>query len=325
MLEEKIKNLYQNLYFQKVRAKKIITMLKVIVIDGMTDIYDIAKKANTTEETAKNYINNKELILEFLTEQEYIELVPFIDRINNKVKREKETEKHNIVKGIITDILETRFKLEDVRIRNNITSMTYEKLMKDEAYLIDNFGDDIINKLKFRIEETKIIRMSAPRDKKIIEEAWDLKVVKDKIHYLDSYEYKLLKVVSNYLMNDSDINLTSQNLDMPEQMVYNYLVDPKVKDLIKEEYYNKLQTYINYETILREKDLNTKRDLIKQALLALQQSNYNIKETCENSGIQYGLLKRILLEDLMFILLSHDEVEKVRELFNGDKSNKKTR
>ncbi|MBQ9072144.1 MAG: hypothetical protein IJY25_03195 [Bacilli bacterium] len=315
MLEQKIKSLYQSLYFKRVTIQKLVTMLKTIVIDKETDIDKISKKSNISVPTIKKYINSKELLLELLTEDEYNEFIPYRDCINNKKKQQEESEKYEMCKNVINDILETRFKFEEICRRNYITESKFKNLIKEEKYLIENFGKDIINQLKFRISETGIIRESTPRDKKIIEEAWDLKVVKDKIHCLDSYEFRVLQVVSNYLMSGANITFVSQKFEMPEQMVYNYITDPKVKKLIKEDYYNELSKCIYKEDVLRSHDLNAKRDLIRFAVMTLKKSDYNLEETSEICDIPSNLLERILTDDLLFIMYTRDEVEQIRALF----------
>ena len=325
MLEQKIKNLYQNLYFKKVTTQKLVTMLKIIVIDKETDIDKIAKKSNIAIPTVKKYINSKELLLELLTEEEYNEFIPYRDIINNKKKQQEELEKYEMCKNIINDILETRFRFEEICRRNFITPSTFKNILEEEKYLIENFGKDIINQLKFRISETGIIRESTPRNKKIIEEAWDLKIVKDKIHCLDSYKFRILQVVSNYLMSGADITFVSQKFEMPEQMVYNYLTDPKAKEILKEEYYNELSKCIYKEETLKNHDLNAKRDLISFAVMTLKKSDYDLKETSSVCEIPSNLLERILKDDLLFIMYSRDEVEKIRNLFVDQEKKEKNR
>lgn len=315
--------LYQNLYFQKIRAKKFITMLKLIVIDKEYDIDVVAHKSNLGIETAKKYINSKELILEFLTEDEYNQFLAYVNIVKNKAKLQEAVEKARLYEALIKDILETRFKIEEICIRNNITKSNFEKFMADEEYLKENFGEDIIPKIKFRIEETSIIRRSTPRDKNIIEEAWELNVVKDKTNYLDPYEFKVLKIVSNYLMSGADMKFVSQKFGMPYQMIYNYITDPKVKALIKENHYNDLQSCINIEDILRGQDLNQKRDLIQQAVFALKQADYNIKNASEEANIPLGLFERILKQDLLSIMYSRNELEMIKGLFTKEESKKR--
>lgn len=314
-LENKIRSLYQNIYFQKIRVKKLITMLKVIVLDKEYDIQNIAKKSNLSVETVKKYLDSKELILEFLNEIEYIEFLRYINLVKNNTKVQRENEKYELCSNLIKDILETRLKIEQICINNNITKNNFDKLMSEEDYLKENFGEDIIPKIKFRIEETSIIRRSVPRDKKIIEEAWDIKVAKEKIHCLDSYKFKVLKVVSKYFENDTNIELVAQQLQMPVEMVYNYLSDIKTKDIIKENYYNDLQRYLELENILMENDLNAKRDLIIQVVNVLKQVEFEASEAALQLNYPISLINKIINQDLMYIIYDKKEIELIRSSF----------
>ena len=232
--------------------------------------------------------------------------IKLLENINSKTSSE-----------ILKDILETRFAFDEICRRNYMTDSTFKKILKEEKFLVEHFGEDIINKIKFRISETSIIRMSTPRDKKVIEEAWNLKIVKDKIHNLGTYEYRILNAVSNYLMSEANINFVSEKFNMPEQMVYNYLNDPKLKNLLKEEHYEKLQTCLKYETILRESDLNARRDLIKTCLLSLQQNDYEVSKACDELEIPQTLFETILTQDLVAIVISPDEAKKLIKKFIG--------
>ena len=89
--------------------------------------------------------------------------------------------------------------------------------------------------------------------------------------------------------------------------------------IIKVEYYDKIQTCLKYETILRENDLNAKRDLIKNCLLALQQADYNVSKACSELEIPSELLQRILTQDLVSIVISQEEAKKIKGLFKTDK------
>lgn len=324
-LENKVSLLYKNLYFKSVRVERLITILKVIVLDKEVDLRTIAKKANSSVETVKNYINNKKLLLDILNQTEYTQFISYQDKINNKAIREKEQEKYSIIKTLIHDILHTRYKLEEICIRNNITQTIYSRLISDEQYLIDNFGKDIVNKIKFRISETSIIRNSTPRDKYIIEEEQDLKILNDKIHFLGKYEYRILKVVSNYLNSEANISEVAEKLEMPEQMVYNYLTDPKAKDILKKDCFEKLQSYIKIEDSLRNQDLNARRDLIKEVIEELKKCNYDMIETVNNLQITHILLNKILNESLVNVIYSKEEISRIKDLISSDNEEKQER
>ena len=150
-LEEKVEKLYSNQYFEKIRTKKFITMLKVIVLDKEKNLDKIASKSGLSKVTVKKYLKGDELFSRFLTNYEYEEFLLYVKDIKDYEKSKLEEEKYFLAKNLINDILTTRYSIDEIYTRNYTTPYFADIILKDNKYLEENFGADIVNEIKFRI------------------------------------------------------------------------------------------------------------------------------------------------------------------------------
>ena len=322
-LEKKVRLLCKDKYLKTSTEQRVIDILKAIVIDKQISLKNIEISTNIFRLSIKKYLNNKEIFLKVLTPEEYDQFVSYFETLKIEEAKKEENDKYSLCQNIILDILESRFNLLDISTKNYADVKVIHKLLSDNSYLEENFGKDTIDKVKFRIEETASIRSHVPKNKIVIEEPWDLKVVKDKIYYLDRYEYKVLRVMSNYLMSSANIDFVSQQLGIPVRMVYNYINDSKVIDLLKEEYCVKLKKYIKIEEILRTGSMLLKKELIINIVSILREYNYLIDEVIEKIDIPYYLLERILDYKLLVLFLSDDEISQIMSMFKLKETNEK--
>lgn len=318
-LEKRVKELYYYQYFEKVKIKKIITMFKVIVIDKERDLSIIAEKSGMTLKTLKKYLNDKDLLLEFLTNYQYEEFLLILKDIEEKEVTREQDKKYDLVKNIINEILTTRYAHSDIARHNYINVENFNKILNDTEYIKENFGEETLTKVKFRLNETNIIRISTPRDKHVVEDANLLRVLNPKIKYVDDVQLKIIKVTSEYLLSGANLELVKEKMEMPIQSIFNYVSDSRVKELLKPEHYNTLTRYLNLEKIMIENDFNVKRDLILDLYEILKQNNYDFQMTCIQKKLPYNLLKRILSNPFTgFVINQPEELNKIKECFTTD-------
>lgn len=301
-LEEKIMNLYENETSKNSVQKKVISILKSVIVDKEDNLGVIIYKAHTSPNMFNKLVNDKDLFLKYITKKEYNDFLKLLLPIINKEK----TDKYNLAKNIITDILESRLKLEDIATKNYVCLNVLNKIITDEKYITQNFGKDVFDKINTRIIEVRNLKKYGPRDKCFIEEAHDLKIVKSEFDYLDDYNFKRLRVVSTYIMYEADIEYVSELLEMPISTIYSYINDIKIKDLIKEEYYNLLQEYIKYEKILISANIKEKRELISLVIT-------NLKNNVNNLYIPKGIIKRVIEDNLFNLICSSSNLELIKE------------
>ena len=95
MLKDKVILLNQTKEFKRYRDADIAKLLKLIVLDGETDLKCIASKMLITQKVIEKYLSSKEILLQYLNDDEYNEFLEYYSKLTNflseiKVERKQE-------------------------------------------------------------------------------------------------------------------------------------------------------------------------------------------------------------------------------------------
>lgn len=322
-LEKKILELYRNQYFQKVKVKKVITMLKLIIVDKEKDLEKVLSKANITKLTLDKYILDKELMSQFLTEREYLKFLGYYYELNKEYKNKYINKKREIIINVIDEILNSRYNLIEISQKNYITDDVLQYILSEEEFLKQKFGYNIIEIISNRIQETSNIRKAVPNDKYLVEDKESMRILKEGIYYLDPIEYKVIKVISSYLSSNGNIDFLKQNLEIDYSNVIYYLQDKRLNYLLKEDVYQKIKNIYTIEKVLFENDYASKEEVIRQVINDLKKNKFDLNQTIVNLGLPYYLVKRILEQRITYNMCDDDTINKIEMLFNKEKKENK--
>jgi len=323
-LEEKILNLYKKEY-QTVKQQRIVDILKVVLVDKETNINKIVELTSTTAITIEKYAYDKNLITQFITEEEYEIFKQHVDNILNlksKIKNindpENEKKELTILKNVVDDILHTRYKLEEICRKNYINKVRVENIFYRTDYLNITFGLGMKEKIKNKIAENGLIRSKKPRNSILIEDRWDIFVANSEIYYLNELDYRKLKFAGSYLCSGADMEYVIKKHETDFASVIALLSDLKLKSILKPEYYENLKRYINIEKVLANSELSAKKTLLFNIVHVLNECNYDKQLTLNYFNLPVCLFNKLLKEITIFTFFDENIRSNVRLLLDEE-------
>ena len=334
MLKDKVILLNQTKEFKRYRDADIAKLLKLIVLDGETDLKCIASKMLITQKVIEKYLSSKEILLQYLNDDEYNEFLEYYSKLTNflseiKVERkqepkrvEKKEETERLVKNIVSDIMYTRLSKEQILIRNCISDTIYDRIINNEELLESIFGKGFCQVLRNRIKQKSIMRASVPRNMYLVEEREDLSIVKDDIIYINEFDFKRMKIVSCYISNDFDIELVSKEKNLMPISIINSLLSEKNKEILKTHVYELVQKLANLEKILLTGVNQERKEIVSAVIMSLEKNNYDISMVSQELQMPIALIKNCLKQPFITIIYSKEQIEQIKEILNSEELRK---
>lgn len=325
-LKEKIMDIYKKYdnKYTKPLIRKAIRLLKIVLVDEETNLDKISKFVPIGIGTIKKYAEQNEIIEILLTKEEYAIFKKRVNYILKLDSKKVQNESLAVLKNIIDDIYNTRYKLDDICAKNYLSYSRFNKLLIDENYLDDRFGKGTREKIKNKLKETSIIRTKGSRNEHIIEDRIQLLIVKPQITHLNTYDFKKLSLAASYIENEANVQeiVNKHNIDFIS--VIAALSDPKLSQILKEEYYLKLNRYISIEKLLLGNRIVEKQKFIYEIIGFLGNNGFDKNVAIEYFNLPKNLFNRILNEitNLTYI---NDEIKiKIKDILT-DETGKKIR
>lgn len=296
--------------------KKLITLLKLMFIDKINDLEVILKIIPANIATLNRYIKEPEYVLKYLTQEEFILFESRINKIKEIYEYKKEQnrniqEKENF-KNTVFDILNTRYKLEDICKKNGITRIKFNEMLNDKKFVESVFGEGYQEKTKEKIRQNSLIRRT--QNMYVVEDKFSISVAKEDIIYLNKEEYRMLIYASHYLFSGADIDFVKKTFGVDFSAVMPFISSSKLELLMKPNYYKILRSYIDVEKILLGNDLKRKKELMNEIVSFLFQNNFNKEIALLYYNLPEKLFDRLLEEILKhpsFNQISKSEIQKL--------------
>ncbi len=320
-LENKIMDLY-NSKIQKVKAKKVINLLKFVLVDNKTNLYEIQSLVPIGINTIKKYISEKDYMLEFLTEEEYELLKSKIDYIFELDKKREEKEDLALVTKIIDDILNTRYRIQDICSNNLCQLNKFKRLFDETNYIEENFGIGVKRKIEEKIAKNTRERLNVPRNMFIIEDRYQIKVAEKNLTCLEQSDYKKLCYASDYLCSGANLEFTSQKNEVSTIAAFTLLSDKKIEQLLKKEHYDNLKRYLQIEMLLLSNDLTNKKIMLNDIVSKLYQFGIEKSQILSFYKLPEYLFDKLLLEIIKLPQFSNEIKEFVNILLHNDEEKK---
>ena len=149
-------------------------------------------------------------------------------------KQQREQEDFVIIKNIIDDIFNTRYRIDDIYKKNFSARESIEKIIYNTSFLDDNFGIGTKEKVKNKIAENALIREKKPRNSILIEDRWDIFVAAKDLYYLNESNYNL----------DYALNYFNLPLNLFKKLLHEISIYP----FFEEEIRNRVKLLLNEET-----------------------------------------------------------------------------
>lgn len=336
MLKEAIKHLDETHSKKSYRDQDVILLLKLIVLDGETDLKKITDKTLLNQSQVERYLRKKEVISNYLTEEEYDEYLEYYNNLTNfindqrnlkntknlQAQEDADQNKKLFIHKIVTDIMESRLSLDQIAEKNYTISTSVNKII-DNISLIDSmYGEGYSNVLKEKLISNGYIRQSVPRNMFLIDERNDLSIINPSFIYLNEFDFRRLKIISHFIFNNYDIDLTAKENQLTPASIINTLLNVKNQVFLKQEVFEYIQKVGNIEKLLLEGDLTTKRALVDNILNTLKRNEYNINLTSNELGMPENVLKRCLKLDILNVFYK-EEVEKLKQIIVDENGNQK--
>lgn len=329
MLKEKVMLLTQTKKFKRYRDEDIAKLLKLIVLDGETDLKKLTSNLVIPQKLVEKYLSSKEIMMEYLTEEEYNEFLFYYNKLTNFIEKVKVQEANKskkdeaeLLKSLIADIMETRLSKQEILVRNKISNTPADRLINNEELLDKIYGPGFMQILKNRIKQRSIERESVPRNMYIVEEREDLKVVKDNIIYLNEFDFKRMKIISSYVNNDFDIDLVSKEKELSHIAIIKVLLLEKNKEILKPYVYEVVQKMAKLDKLLLTGMSVEKQEIVYSVIMCLEQNNYDINLVSQELQLPIAIIKTCLKQSFITIFYSSEQVRKINDLLVSEETKK---
>ena len=248
------------------------------------------------QKTIKNYNEEKNCILQFITEEEFLLFKDIIDNIFELEEKKNQKEEFLLIAGIIDEILSTRHKLEEICANNFFPCERFKVMLTKTTYIEDNFGVKIKETVKEKISKNGRERLNGPRDMILVQDKEFVLIAKSDKVYLNRVDYKNLEYVCTYLCNDSNLDLVAKKYETNVDAVLLVLSNPQIEEIIKPEHYKNLQRYIEIERFLLNSTLEQKRMYLQEFINVLNEYKFDKEMVLKHYKITETLMNKILLE-----------------------------
>lgn len=338
MLEDKIILLNENREQKKIIDQDIALLLKLIVIDGEKDIKKIRSKMVINQKQIEKHLNDKELLLKYLNGAEYDEYLEYYNKLTNflyekknkikqkidleEKKREKVVEKKNLIKNLVSDIMNTRLSKETILIRNCISDTTYDKIISNDELLDSMFGKGFAQILRNRIKQNSIVRLSVPRNMYIIEEKDEINITKNNVTYLDEYNFKRMKIICSYLKNNCDIDVVVSEKNLFPISIVNSILDKKNELYLKPDFYILIQKLGTLEKIRLTGSITERKEIVNNIVGYLEKNNYDIDLVSNELEIPISILKKYLNQSFITTTYSQEQINKINDIVYSEEAKK---
>lgn len=326
-LKNKINELYRlnNNKYEKPLTRKIVRLLKIVLVDEEKDINKILELVPIGLLTIKNYISDGTNLLKYLTKEEYIIFKEKIQEIIDYSTELQRVKQEEFIKNAIIEIFETRHTIDRIALNNYLPKNKLVEIINNKDYIEQKFGIGTYDKLKIKITENVTIRNKTKRDINIIEDKNHILLAKPNILYLDQIDFRKLSLASSYIFSDADKDYIEKKYDLEFLSVIVALNNPKIAELIKEEYYTVLKNCINIEMVLLGNNLIQKQKLLFETVNFLNENNFDIELTTKQFKLPINLLKRILLEALKVTYIDGSIKEQIKFALSPENGVKKVK
>lgn len=304
---------------KSVKERKIINLLKLILVDNEINIDKILQLTPITISTLKKYLEEKEELLKYITEEQIELLNKRFNYILYLKERKDEMQEFITTSKIIDDILNTRHTLEYICEKNLMGKDRFQNLFNKTNYLKERFEEATVERVINKMKENSLIRKTAPKDKIIVEEKRDIYYIKEGIYYLSSSDLKKLKYATAYLDSGFNLDYVLKSFDVHVQSALIYLSDPKLEELLKPKYFTILKRSIELEKLLVENNLRQKKLFFNQIAAFLIENDYDKYLTSLEFQIPVQLLNKILNQIIYFSILDEDIKNKFKKLLDVEK------
>lgn len=339
MLKEKV--LHLDAYHSKKTYKDqdVILLLKLIVVDGKTDVKEIASKTYLTQLQVEKYLKSKDVLCKYLTEEEYNEYLNYYNNLTNfmsdqrdlkntkdlQAQRLTEENKKLYIHKIVTDIMESRLSLDQIAEKNYTIPTNLNRIL-DNISLIDSmYGEGYSKLLKEKLTSNGYIRQSVPKNMKLIEERNDLMIVNPSFIYLNEFDFRRLKTISHFIFNcNYDLDLTAEQLELSVVSVHNVLSNPKNEAILKKEVYELIKKISENQKLVFEGSMHKKQEFWNSIVELLEKYDYNFFEVQRELQLPINVLKRNLKAAPITLLYSDEQINKINQFLN-DNNEKKTK
>lgn len=306
----------------KIFNRKLQKLIKLVMVDGETDIYKIQKTIFITVPTMKKYANNKNELLNYLTDNE---IIIFSKKVNDMVElSEKSVEIENLklVRNIIDDIFHTRYKLTDICSKNFMQRKTFEEYLNRENYIDSNFGEGTLEMVKAKISENGFARTKVPRDCFIIEDRISIYIARDELLYLNQYDNKKLNFAATYLGSGANLEFVCKKYETNDVVALSILFDKKLKQILKPEHYETLQRYIKIERFLIENNLEEKKNIVFGIINFLELNSFDKELALLYFNLPECLFNKILNEAIKMPYFNDEIKAELINMLNSEESKK---
>ena len=331
MLKEKV--LHLDAYHPKKTYKDqdVILLLKLIVVDGKTNVKEIASKTYLTQLQVEKYLKSKEILSKYLSEEEYAEYMTYYNNLTNFISDQRDLkitkdlqaqEQANnneklFIHKIVTDIMESRLSLDKIAERNYTIPTNLKKLL-DNISLIDGmYGEGYSKILKEKLTSNGYIRQCVPRNMILIEERNDLMIINPSLIYLNEFDFKRLKTISHFIFNSNyDLDLTAKELELSPVSVLNVLSNPKNETFLKKEIYELIKKISDKQKLIFEGSMYEKQEFWNSIVELLEKYNYNFFEVQRELQLPINVLKWSIKAAPITLLYSEKQTSRINEFLN---------
>ena len=302
--------------------KKIERLIKVVLKDGETDLDVIEKKANIKIITIKKHVDNPTELKNYLNEEELSLLLSKLNQMFDERNNRVHNEELELAKKIIHDIFNTRYTIETICRQNFIVITKFKNYFYTKEYMDTHFKEGTFEKVKSKIEENKIIRRKRPRDYFVIEDEVCIRIAQDDTYYLNQFDNRKLNFVAYYLGTGANLELLVKHFGTNKQEILSTLASPKLKEILKPEYYTVLHEYLSIENLLLGNNLLVKKQMVTEIVEFLQQNNFDTVLAMNHFRIPEPLFNKILVEIIKLPYADIQTRETIKGILNSEPEKK---
>lgn len=302
--------------------KKLQRLIKVVLVDGETDLEEIEKKGYIKIDTIRKHLDDPKELKKYLTETEFNILENKLRKLIENWDNRKYLSDVKLMKQIIDDIFHTRYIYREICQRNFTTWKKFETLLHNEEFMNKEFPVGTVEKVKEKIRENDSLRRKVPRDCFVIEDRFCIIIANKNIHYLNQFDTKKLNFVSYYLGTGANLDLVIKKFgtSLPETLAI--LSDAKLEHILDEKYYNVLKQCLNIEKLLLGNDLNLKREFTLEVTNFLHENEFDTKLAMVYFRIPEPLFNKVLYEIIKLPYASIETKDTIKSILNINKEEK---
>lgn len=295
-----------NLRITKDNDKEIITNVVNLFLEEK-NMEEISEITGVSVEIIDIILRKRDWVVKVSSEEKWEKIKILLKQQSAK---EKEKEYERLMDNIIALILNSLYTYEQIAEYSFITSAQLSDMLNNTEYIEKYYGKHILDKINETLQKRRNLPQERIDGSVIVLRAPEYRmIVKSDVIAVDSYTLNLINKVLLFLDYEGNTEQVAMNSEYAIKDIVASLNDVRLKDLLFEHVYEKVQNLLEIDSILTQNRIQERNKLIKTVIEIVLYEDGDLDKIEEDLKYPEHVIRRILSHPYVSIYCCKNNIE----------------